>query len=57
MLKKTVPNYRYGHYVLLGLTEDFVFVYDLKTETISEYHVINIHRQLDCVHRWAMVGS
>ena len=26
VLKKTVLDYRYGHYALLGLTEDFVFV-------------------------------
>ena len=32
VLKKTVLDYRYGHYALLGLTEDFAFVYDLKTD-------------------------
>ena len=37
VLKKTVLDYRYGHYALLGLTEDFVFVYDLKKETVSNY--------------------
>ena len=26
VLKKTVLDYRYGHYALLGLTNDFVFV-------------------------------
>ena len=32
VLKKTVLDYRYGHYALLGLTEDFAFVYDFKTD-------------------------
>ena len=58
LLKKTVMDYRYGHCALLGLTEDFVFVHDLNTETISEYHLINVDRELehsitetvDCVH-------
>ena len=30
VLMKTVLDYSYGHYALLGRTEDFVFVYDLK---------------------------
>ena len=36
-MKKTVLDYGYGHYALLGLTEDFVFVYELKNETVSDY--------------------
>ena len=39
LLKRTVLDHRYGHYALLGLTEDFVFVYDLKTETVSDYYL------------------
>ena len=35
--KKTVLDYRYGHYALLGLTENFVFVYDLIKQTVSDY--------------------
>ena len=61
VLKKTVLDYRYGHCALLGLTEDFVFVYDLKKETASDYFLINVDCELessaaetlDCVHRWA----
>ena len=61
VLKKTVLEYRYGHYTLLGLTEDFVFVYDLIKETVSDYFLINVDcklestavETLDCVHRWA----
>ena len=61
VLKKTVLDYRYGHYALLGLTEDFVFVYDLIKGTVSDYFLVNgdyeLHsiaaQTLDCVHRWA----
>ena len=37
VLKKTVLDYRYVHYALLGLTENFVFVYDLIKGTVSDY--------------------
>ena len=30
------------------LTENVVLVYDLKTETVSEYHLINGDRELEC---------
>ena len=48
---------------MLGLTEDFVFVYNLKNETVSEYFLINVDCELkstaadtlDCVCRWAEV--
>ena len=61
MLKKTVLDYRYGHYALLGLTEDFVFVCDLIKGTVSDYFLINVEcklestaaETLDCVHRWS----
>ena len=36
VLKKTVLDYRYGHYALLGLTENFVFVYYLMKGTVVE---------------------
>ena len=60
-MEKTVLDYRYGHYTLLGLTEDFVFVYDLKKETVRDYFPINVDCELestaadtlDCAHRWA----
>ena len=62
VLKRTVLDYRYGHYALLGLTEDFVFVYDLIKGTVSDYFLVNIDYELDstcieaqtldCVHRW-----
>ena len=42
MLKKTVLDYRYGHYPLLGLTEDFVSVHDLMKGTVSDYFLINV---------------
>ena len=50
-----------GHYALHGPTEYFVFVYDLKKETVSDYFLINIDCELestasetlDCMHRWA----
>ena len=58
VLKKTVLDYRYGHYALLGLAKDVVFVYDLKTESVSEDLLIHVDRELerttaetlDCVH-------
>ena len=61
MLKKTVLDYRYGHYALLGLTEDFVFVYDVIKGTVSDYFLVNVDYELgstaaqtlDCVHRWS----
>ena len=63
MLKKTMLDYRYGHYALFGLAEDFVSVYDLRTETVSVYFLINVDCELEsiaaetlgCVHRWAEV--
>ena len=64
VLKKTVMDYRYGHYALLDLT--FVFVYDLIKKTVSDYCVINVDCELerpaaaetrDCVHRWAEVDK
>ena len=65
VLKKTVLDYRYGHYALLGLTENFVFVYDLTKRTVSDYFLINVDCELestaaetlDCVHRWAEVDK
>ena len=65
VLKKTVLDYRYGHYALLGLTADFTFVYDLKKETVSDYFPINVicelessaAEALDCVNRWAEVDT
>ena len=59
VLKKRVLEYRYG------LTEDFVFVYDLKKETVSDYFLINANCELestaaetlDCVHRWVEVAT
>ena len=45
VLKTTVLDYRYGHYTLLGLTKDFVFVYDISTKSVSEYHLINVDRE------------
>ena len=44
VLKKTVLDYRYGHYSLLGLTEDFVFKYDLIKGTVSDYILV-----IECV--------
>ena len=60
VLKKTVLDYRYGHYALLGLTEAFVFVYDIVKGTVSDYFLVNVDyeldsiaaQSLDCVHRW-----
>ena len=43
-MKKTVLDCRYGHYALLGLTEDFV--YDLEKDTISDYFPINVNCEL-----------
>ena len=42
VLKKTVLDYRYGQYALLGLTENFVFVYNLIKETVSDNFLINV---------------
>ena len=61
VLKKTVLDYRYGHYSLLGLTEDFVFEYDLIKGTVSDFFLADVDYELDsiaaqtldCVHRWA----
>ena len=61
VLKKTVLDYRYGHYAFLGLTEDFVFVYGLIKGTVSDYFLVNVDYELDsiaaqtldCVHRWS----
>ena len=47
VLTRTVLDYRYGHYTLLGLTGDFVFVYDLKKETVSDYFPINVKCELN----------
>ena len=47
-MKKTVLDYRYGHYALFGLTKHFMFVYNLKTENVSEYHLIKVDRELEC---------
>ena len=44
VLKKTVLDNRYGHYSLLGLTEDFVFEYDLIKGTVSDYILV-----IECV--------
>ena len=57
--KKTVLDYRYGQYTLLGLIKDFVFVYDLKKVTVRDFLLINVNFQLestaaetlDCVHQ------
>ena len=65
VLKKTMLDYRYGHYVLIGMTEDFVFVSDLKKETVSDYFLINVDCELEstaaetlvCVHRWAVADN
>ena len=67
VLEKTVLGYRYGHYALLGLTEDFLsaHVYDLKEETVSDYFQITVDCELestavetlDWVHRWAEVDT
>ena len=65
MLKKTVLDYRYGHYALIGLTENFVFIYDLIKGSVSDYFLINVDCELestaaetlDCVHRWAEVDK
>ena len=56
VLKKTMLDYRYGHYTLLGLTKDFVFVFDLKKEAVSDYFLelnSTAAETLNCVHRWA----
>ena len=42
VLKKKVLDYRYGHYALHGLTEDFVFVYGLIKGTVSDYFLVNV---------------
>ena len=63
VLKRTVLGYRYGHYILLGLTEDIVFGHDLKKKTVSDYFPIHVDFELestaaetlDCVHRCAEV--
>ena len=47
VLKKTVLDYRYGHYALLGLTEDFVSVYDLKKDTFSDYFLDTVDCKLE----------
>ena len=60
VLKKTVLDYRYDHYAVLGLTEDFVFVYDIVKGTVRDYFLVNVDYELDsiaaqtldCVHRW-----
>ena len=60
VLKKTVLDCRYGHYSLLGLTEDFVFVYDMVKGTVSDYFLVSVDygldstaaQTLDCVNRW-----
>ena len=65
MLKKTVLDYRYGHYTLFGLTPDFVFDFFKKRETVSDYFLISANceldtasaKTLDCVHRWAEVDK
>ena len=49
VLKKTVLDYRYGHYSLLGLTEGFVFVYDLVKQTVSGYFLVNVDYELDSI--------
>ena len=65
VLKKTMLYYRYGHYALLGLTENFVFVYDIVKGTVNDYFLINVDCELesiaaeilDCVHQWAEVDK
>ena len=65
VLKKTELDHRYGQYALLSLNEDFVFVYELETETVSDYFLINVDCELestaaetlDCVCRWAEVDK
>ena len=55
VLKKTVLDYTF-----LGLTEEFVFVYDMVKGTVSDYFLVNVDYELDsiaaqtldCVHRW-----
>ena len=42
VLKKTVLDYRYGHCALLGLTEDFVFVYELIKGTVGDYFLVDV---------------
>ena len=51
VLKKTVLDYRYCSYSLLGLTEDFVFVYDLIKGTVSDYFQVNVDYELVLQHR------
>ena len=51
VLKKTVLDYRYGHYALLGLTEDFVFVYDIVKWTVSDYFLVSVDYELALQHR------
>ena len=61
VLKKTVLDNRYGHYALLDLTEDFVFVYNIIKGAVSDYFLVNVDYELgsiaaqtlDCVHRWS----
>ena len=48
-------------YSLFGLTEDFVFEYDLVKGTVSDYFLVNVDceldsiaaQTLDCVYWWA----
>ena len=48
VLKKTVLEYRtYDHCAWLGLTQDFVFVYNLEKETVSGYFLINADCELE----------
>ena len=49
VLKKSVLDYRYGHYALLGLTEDFV--YDIVKGTVSDYFLVNVDYDLVLQHR------
>ena len=51
VLKKTVLYYRYGHYALLGLTEDFVFVYDMVKGTVSDCFLVDVDYKLVLQHR------
>ena len=59
VLKKTVLDYRYGHYALLGLTKNFVLVYDLVKGAVSDYFLINVELQQRhwTVHRWGKVDK
>ena len=51
VLKKTVLDYRYGHHSLVGLREDFVFVYDLVKGIVSDCFPVNVDYEIVLQHR------